>query len=311
MNTVRTRVFLSGQRAAVALACMLAMAAPVTQAAENPKAVLVQGQGVSITVQDVLGAAQNIPPEQRAQVLGQPSLVRQMAGDLLMNRILAQQAQKQGLQRDPALVAALQQARDRVLATARMVELDAQSRPSAQAAEAQAHSIYLAQPERFQTKTPEVHASHILISGKDDAARAKAQALLHRLQQGADFAELARQESADLSSAARGGDLGFFPRGKMVREFENAAFALQNPGDLSEVVESGFGLHIIRLHERREAVKKPFEEVREELIAEVQAGAVQKAREVLAVEIRDKARFDDAALQALAATYEAQARASK
>lgn len=309
---MQTSVFFKCQRMAVAVACGGLLAAVAQAQALTAQSVVVQAPGSVVTLQDVQAdVQQRIAPQQRAQMLAQPGFVRHVAGDLLLNRVLAQQAQQQQLQRDPQVVAALQQARDRVLAEALLRQLDEQARPSAEAAEAQARSIYLAQPERFQTNAPQVHASHILISGKDDAARAKAQALLHRLQQGADFAELARQESADLSSAARGGDLGFFPRGKMVREFEDAAFALQNPGDLSEVVESGFGLHIIRLHERRDAVKKPFEEVREELITEVQNSAVQKAREVQFEKIRKTARFSDETVEAISAENNAKARVAR
>ena len=101
----------------------------------------------------------------------------------------------------------------------------------------------------------EVRASHILV--KDEA---KAKALLKQLQGGADFATLAKANSLDGSKTA-GGDLGFFGRGKMVPEFENAAFALK-PGQLSGVVKTQFGYHIIKVTDVHPATNKPFAQVK-------------------------------------------------
>lgn len=100
----------------------------------------------------------------------------------------------------------------------------------------------------------QVRASHILLmyqgSARSTASRSKAEAqasiedLARQLADGADFAELARAHS-DCPSAARGGDLGSFGRGQMVPEFEAAAFSMQ-AGEVSHVVETAFGYHLIR-----------------------------------------------------------------
>jgi len=95
--------------------------------------------------------------------------------------------------------------------------------------------------------------SHILVEPEPSAdrqmeARQKAAALLRRIENGEDFAELARDNSEDPGSAAQGGDLGFFSRGTMVPEFENAALALK-PGEVSGIVQTSYGFHIIRLEE--------------------------------------------------------------
>ena len=96
-----------------------------------------------------------------------------------------------------------------------------------------------------------VHASHILIGfgSNRDSARAEALKLLQRARAGEDFAALARQYSQDRGTAERGGDLGWFPRGRMVKPFEDAAFAAQ-PGEIVGPVESPFGYHIIAVHGR-------------------------------------------------------------
>ncbi|HLT47623.1 MAG TPA: peptidylprolyl isomerase [Rubricoccaceae bacterium] len=105
-------------------------------------------------------------------------------------------------------------------------------------------------------RTPDIRASHILIRVQGNtpadsaAARETIEGLRERILAGEDFATLARQYSDDVASGRRGGDLGFFGLGRMVPPFNDAAFALQNPGDISDVVETQFGYHLIRLEER-------------------------------------------------------------
>lgn len=128
---------------------------------------------------------------------------------------------------------------------------------SAKATQAEIDAYVKAHPEE------QVHARHILIAVKSSSdssagaldkpqARAKAQDLLRRLRAGEDFATLAKEYSMDPGSKESGGDLGWFGKGRMVPEFEKAAFALQT-GQISEVVESSFGFHIIKVEERRGA----------------------------------------------------------
>ena len=120
-------------------------------------------------------------------------------------------------------------------------------------------------------------ASHILIQVPETApeteraaARKKAEDLLAELKRAPDrFAELAKTQSQDTGSAAKGGDLGLFGRGMMVKPFEEAAFAL-NAGEMSGIVESEFGLHIIRVTEVQPERARPLEEVRKELTESLQ-----------------------------------------
>jgi peptidyl-prolyl cis-trans isomerase D len=115
--------------------------------------------------------------------------------------------------------------------------------------------------------TPEqVRASHILFKteGKDEAeVRVQAERILKRAQAGEDFAALAKQYSED-TSRDQGGDLDFFGRGQMVPEFEEAAWALQ-PGQITDLVKSDFGFHIIKLTDRRAAATRTLDEVRPQL----------------------------------------------
>lgn len=149
------------------------------------------------------------------------------------------------------------------LLVARLVE--AEVTPQVDVKEADIKDFYDKNPERFQ-QPEQVRASHILIrlpeggsAEQKKAARAKAEDVLAQVKAGGDFAALARQHSQD-GSAPQGGDLNFFQRGQMVPAFEEAAFALQ-PGQVSGVVESPFGFHIIKVTERRPARTVPLAEV--------------------------------------------------
>ena len=119
-----------------------------------------------------------------------------------------------------------------------------------------------------QYSTPEqVRASHILLKteGKDDAAvKAKAEELLKQARGGADFAELAKKNSEDEASAKNGGDLDYFGKGRMVPEFDAAVFAMQ-PGQISDLVKTQYGYHIIRLVDKKPATTRPLAEVRQQL----------------------------------------------
>jgi len=114
--------------------------------------------------------------------------------------------------------------------------------------------------------------AHILVdnSEDDDAAKTKAEDLLAQLQQGADFAELAESSSDDIVSAEMGGDLDWIERDMMDPAFEDAAFALANTGDFSEVVESEFGYHIIKLTDVQSEQVKPYDDVKADLRAELE-----------------------------------------
>ncbi len=129
----------------------------------------------------------------------------------------------------------------------------------------------------------ERRASHILVKAEAGApaaerekARAKAEALLAEVRKTpAAFAELARKNSDDSGSAAQGGDLDYFGRGQMVKPFEDSAFALK-PGEISGIVESDFGFHIITLTAVRGGQTRPFEAVRAEVEAEARKTVAQK-----------------------------------
>ena len=142
---------------------------------------------------------------------------------------------------------------------------------------------YYAENASRYTAAEERRASHILIKADKDMpaadrqkARAKAAALLEQLRKSPQqFAELAKKNSDDPGSAERGGDLDYFGRGAMVKPFEDAVFAMK-PGEISNIVESDFGFHIIQLNGQRGGEKKSFDAVRAEIEGEVKKQLAQR-----------------------------------
>jgi peptidyl-prolyl cis-trans isomerase D len=153
--------------------------------------------------------------------------------------------------------------------------------------EARVRAAYQQHLDRYHIPE-QVHARHILFKlAKDappeqvEATQKKAEATRQRLAAGADFAALARELSDDPGSKEKGGDLGFFQRGQMVPAFEQAAFSLE-PGKISEPLRTDFGVHILKVEERRPAEDHTYEEVREQLARELlaqDAGRVQARKD--------------------------------
>jgi len=155
------------------------------------------------------------------------------------------------------------------------------------------------QDNQQQFTTPEqVRASHILFKtdGKDEAAvRKQAEAVLARAKAGEDFAKLANEYTEEEVGKTRGGDLDFFGRGQMAKEFEEAAFALK-PGQISDIVKTSFGLHIIKTTDHKPETKRPLEEVRaqieDQLKWERAQNEAQRLADDLDKQIDDPGDFD-------------------
>jgi peptidyl-prolyl cis-trans isomerase D len=162
-----------------------------------------------------------------------------------------------------------------------VLDLDALSK-GVTVGDAELKKFYAENTARF-TAPEERRASHILIKAEKEKsgaerqkAKAKAEALLAEVRKTPGvFAELARKNSDDPGSAVKGGDLDFFGKGSMVKPFEDTVFALK-PGEISNVVETDFGYHVIMLTATRGGQAKPFEEVRGEIETELRKALSQK-----------------------------------
>lgn len=157
-------------------------------------------------------------------------------------------------------------------------------RETVQVPDADVEAFYTQNKAQYSTEG-RVHASHILLKteGKDDATvKAKAEGLLAQAKApGADFAALAKANSEDEGSAVNGGDLNFFGRGQMVPEFEQAAFALK-AGDISELVKTTFGYHIIKVLESQPESARPVADVKPEIVDQLKWQKAQQQAEEIA-----------------------------
>ncbi|MBW2645900.1 MAG: peptidylprolyl isomerase [Deltaproteobacteria bacterium] len=160
--------------------------------------------------------------------------------------------------------------------------------------ESKAH--YKSNPDLF--KQPEqVQASHILIKIDPQAdesqkaeARKKIEQIQKRLQKGEDFAALAK-EFSQCPSNAKGGDLGYFGRGQMVPPFEKTAFALK-PGTVSDIVETQFGYHLIKVTDKKVATTIPYKDVKEKLDQHLKQEKIQKEVTLYVEKLKEKAKVE-------------------
>lgn len=157
-------------------------------------------------------------------------------------------------------------------------------------------SFYNENKEQLKEE-PQVKASHILIgvdasASADDKkkAREKAEALLKEIKGGKDFAEAAKANST-CPSKNQGGDLGYFGRGQMVQPFEQAAFAMK-VGDISEVVETQFGYHIIKLTDKKDGEAPKLEEITDKITAFLKGQKTQKAVFDFVTKLRKEAKVE-------------------
>jgi peptidyl-prolyl cis-trans isomerase C len=161
----------------------------------------------------------------------------------------------------------------------------------------QVADFYQKNPDKFQ-QGERVRASHILIAipqGADaaakQAAKTKAEGVLKELKAGKDFATLAKANSADPGSAQNGGDLDFFEKGQMVGPFDQAAFSLK-PGETSDLVETQFGYHIIKVTDKQAARTVPLAEVREQIQQFLDNQSRQTATEAFVEALKAKGKVE-------------------
>ncbi len=259
----------------------LAAAAPNVAAGEE---VLIRGAlpEAVVSTADVRTEIAAAPPEEQLRLTGDPQTLAETIDAIYRRKAAVAAALAEGLDREADVQALIARAREQVLAdqlterkrrelTARIPDMTAR-----------AQELYQSRRERMVV--PErVKARHILLRADSDEARAKRQTqaddILKRLREGADFAALAKETSDDQGSAAGGGELPPFTRGQMVKPFEDAAFALKDPGELSPIVTTQFGLHIIQLQEHQPQRQRSFDEVKPSIVANLRQNWVTQALE--------------------------------
>lgn len=218
----------------------------------NP--VLAKGAGVKIT-KEYFNERINRLPEWAMGRFRTEEGKREFLNELVKEELLYREAKKQGLSKDKEVQAKLEEFQRMTLIT---TLLKKEIEEKAKVDDKEVKEFYDKNPAEFKAGL-EVRAKHILVDSESEAKN-----ILKRIQKGEKFSELAKKYSKDKGSAQNGGDLGFFSSGKMIPEFENAAFSLK-VGQVSNPVKTQFGYHIIQVTDRKEGSLYDFEGVEESI----------------------------------------------
>ena len=263
-------------RAVLALAAVLTAAAcqqtkegsvpptgnPTTTNATDGEVVARYG-GETLTRGELTKQFESLNPRQRT-FLATPERKRQFVENTIMNNLLFEEGQKAGYDKDPDIQRQVDDLKKRLVV--QQVMRQYQTPPTI--SDEQVRKYYDDNPTLYSTT--QIKASHILVKDEDTAKQILIDVRAHPEK----FADLAKEKSTDTSSAQKGGDLGMFGAGRMVPEFERTAFALK-PGEISEVVKTQYGYHIIQVTERKEGEPKPFDQVKEQIRATLRNKGLQ------------------------------------
>lgn len=241
--------------------------------------VLAEVNGGSITTGDFKGELKNLPEYLKAMA-DTPEGRKEMLDTMVIRELILQQATKDGLDKGAEIEEKLKDLKKRLIVES---FLKKKVETESQVSDADLQKFYDENKEKFKTGE-QIKASHILVKTEKEAKDVLAQ-----IKAGGNFEELAKKNSVD-SSSAKGGDLGWFGKGSMVPVFEKAALALKE-GQVSDVVKSDFGFHIIKLTGKRPAGVRPLEEVKEQIKGAIMPTRQQEVFQKIKEELKKSAKI--------------------
>lgn len=278
--------FLTSFAASAVLSATM-LVAPVSAMAQERIAVG-SVNGSTIYLDEIMAVAQTLPPEYREA--GLANLYSQLVDEVANSRLAAEAGRSDGLAAEEDIAMAMKLAADRVLAEAYMT-----NKVSAEISDEAIQSAY----DTFvadSASREQVTASHILVETEDTA-----RAIIEQLNDGADFAELAREKSTG-PSGPNGGSLGAFGRGQMVPAFEAAAFSMPVGSYSADPVQTQFGWHVIQVTDKGVEPAPSLDQMREQITANLSrqsfARVIEALRAGAAIEIR---KYDDVVAEAQSA----------
>jgi len=240
-------------------ALALGFAAPAL--AQTPDTVVAELNGTPITFGEIAAFQKTIP---NAAEMDTASILPRIIEFYIDQKLMGAAAKGRELEKDPQVQEQLQRLEDELVRQAFLRDeiIDLVNDETSRAAYDKSMETYV--------QDMEIRARHILVETEDEA-----NALLRELSDGANFEDLARDNSTG-PSGPQGGDLGYFTRGTMVPEFSEAAFVLEAGGVIPSAVKTDFGWHIIKVEDKRLKPAPTFEEMRNELRNELSDNAVQQ-----------------------------------
>lgn len=238
-------------------------AAPKKDAGQAKNKIIAKVGTYTLTREGLDQRIEALPPQYRQMINQKPEFKQNLIDRWVQIALLAQEARARRMDKDKSVLEKIDEVINTLLAQEYVMRNVV---GKINVTDKDVSEYYASHKSEFEN--PEmVRARHILIKVAHDAkpeqwqeAEKKALDTKKRIDGGEDFAATAKSVSEDPGSKEKGGDLGFFPRGQMVPEFEQAAFSL-NSGAISEPVKSKFGYHIIKVEEKRESTLRPLEEV--------------------------------------------------
>ena len=244
----------------------------------------------NITKADIEALISFYPANQQAIIRMDPKNEEALLNNYVTILVVAETARRQGFDKEKNMRKQIQILSDEHLAKG-YVQKNVISK--VKVTDKDVEEYYKNNPKEFE-KPETVKARHILIGFKGDMTedqkkelRKKAEDVLKKAKGGDDFAQLASEYSDDPGSKTKGGELGYFPKGNMVPEFENAAFNLK-PGEISNVIETPYGYHIIKVEDKKAAEMPAFDSIKEQ----VRVKATQDAEQKKINEFIEKAKKD-------------------
>jgi peptidyl-prolyl cis-trans isomerase C len=269
---------------AIAL-CLALLVGCQTKSAQEGNKPRKEGQTVAevngnvITTADFKKEVETLPPYLRPMA-ETPEGKKELLDTMIIREIIMQQAKKDGLDKSQAVTDKLEELKKRVVVEA---FLKKKIEDQANISDADLQKFYDQNKDKFNTGD-QVRASHILVKSEKEA-----QDILGQIKKGANFEALAKKNSVD-SAGAKGGDLGWFGKGSMIPEFEKVVFSLKE-GELSGVVKTQFGYHIIKLTGKRPAGIRSFVEAKEQIKAKLLPEKQQETFQKLKDELKKGAKY--------------------
>jgi peptidyl-prolyl cis-trans isomerase C len=288
---VNIRIYLNATITALAVASLVACQGGSSSTSSSSTAnkdakVLATVNGTKITSDDFDREVRALPEYIRTMA-DTPQGKKEMIDTLVMRELILQQATKDGIDKNKDIEEKLAELKKRIIVdTYLKTKVEAESKVS----DEDLKKFYEQNLDKFKTGE-QIRASHILVKSEQEA-----QAILDQLKKGSSFEDLAKAKSTD-SSAAKGGDLGWFGKGSMVPAFEKAAFGLKE-GQLSGVTKSDFGYHIIKLTGKRAAGTRPLDEIKEQIKAAIMPQKQQQVFMKLKEDLKKGAKIELTEIQA-------------
>jgi len=262
----------------IAVILVLTIAGVVGCAKRSKKEVVATINGKDITMIMVDEKIENLPKYYQAFASQHK---KEVVDEMIVEELLYDEAKRRKLDSDSEVKELINEANKKILIS-KVIENE--TRKSAPVSEDDVKAHYEENKDKYMV--PEtVRASHILTSTEEDAKAAQ-----EELNAGSDFADIAKKYSKDLTKD-RGGDLGYFNKGQMIPEFEKACFSL-DIGDVSPIIKTRFGYHIIELTDRKPATYRKFEEVKNNIMSQLTKDSQRAKFDEFANKLRSNAKIE-------------------